>query len=347
MRIALCRWKATTRYGRAGWVPDCDLVGQPGFGVIDLRAPDNLDGSGVCIAVDTVGTAPIPGALLDLGDDEKARMGPAARTALANRLGITPTEATPGRIAAEILINRADGKAWCNPLQRETGSIRDRITVAGQVIYDSLPGDPEAVNTYYPDDFNRANATLSSPWSDPSAASPVQIVSNQAQGQFTGGSWARYDSDVGSANMFAQAGFTTVTGSSGGPCIRFSASALTCYQFDWNISGGDYVRWAAGAYNYISTPTGSLSGSSGVQATLYLQCNGSTLLVKVGANSGSTQTDTNIAAGQRGGLLLVAATSSANAMADDFAAAQIGETASVWTGNPNAALLRANSVYRM
>lgn len=333
MRFALCKWKAgPLRAGQPGWVPDCGLVGQPGFGVIDLRGPNNLDGSGFCIAVDSVGSTAIPGALVDLGTDLTGKLPAAVSTAIGNRLGLNLTETTVGRVAAEMLIVWADGNARCLPLQAEVvaGTLRRRITAAGVTLYDSLAGDPGVVNYYASDVFNRPNATLAAPWSDPSASSPIQVVSSHVEGQFLNGSWGRWDQDVGSADMYAQADYTTVTGSSGGPCIRFSSSAVTCYQFDWQVTGGDYVRWAANAYNYISTPTGSLAGTSGVAATLYLQQSGSTLTVKVNGNAGSTQTDTNITGNQRGGLLLIAATTLSNSQVDNFATARIGESALVF-----------------
>lgn len=158
--------------------------------------------------------------------------------------------------------------------------------------------------TVVSDNFNRADAgTLGGSWT--AIVGTWTIVSNQAEcNDDDGGTgyYARYDTDVGGSDMYAEAvtnSTQTSGGSNAGPVVRMRSGATTSYQFTTNLNDScAFWRVVAGAETQIATFTAAVAAGD----TLRLEAIGATLRAKVnGAIVAFTQ-DTNISDGQRGGL---------------------------------------------
>lgn len=161
------------------------------------------------------------------------------------------------------------------------------------------------------DNFNRADSSsLGASWTE--VVGDWAIVSNKVQcNDDDGGTgyYARYETDVGSSDMFAQAvtSATQTDGSSStGLAVRMRAAANTSYQLTTRHAGDTIGNWriVAGSETQLNFQTGANNVSTPIASgdTIRLEVVGSLLRSKVqGALVGLT-VDTNITDGQRAGL---------------------------------------------
>ena len=154
------------------------------------------------------------------------------------------------------------------------------------------------------DNFNRADAgTLGASWT--ALVGGWAIVSNQAEcNDDDGGTgyYARYDTDVGSSDMYAEVvtNSTQANASSNtGPAVRMRAAANTSYQFPTNLNDScSFWRINAGAETQIGTFTTPIAAGD----TIRLEAVGRTFRFKVNGVIVNLLQDTNITDGQRGGM---------------------------------------------
>jgi hypothetical protein len=178
------------------------------------------------------------------------------------------------------------------------------------------------------DSFNRADSTnLGASWTE--IVGDWAIVSNKVQCNDDAGStgyYARYDTDVGSSDMFAQA-VTSATqangSSSSGLAVRQRAGANTSYQLTTRHAGDTIGNWriVAGSETQLNFQTGANNISTTINSgdTIRLEVVGSLLRSKVqGALVGLT-VDTTTTDGQRAGLNGYNAVGTDVVELDDFA----------------------------
>lgn len=179
------------------------------------------------------------------------------------------------------------------------------------------------------DDFNRADSSnLGAAWTE--VVGDWAIVSNKVQcNDDDGGTgyYARYETDVGSSDMFAQA-VTTATqadsASSAGVALRMRAAANTSYQLTPRHAGDTMGIWriVAGAESQQTWQTGSQTLSTPIASgdTVRLEAVGPLLRAKVQGALVGLCVDATITDGQRGGLNGYNNTASDVVELDDFAA---------------------------
>lgn len=151
------------------------------------------------------------------------------------------------------------------------------------------------------DNFNRADAdplgSSSEGWSWTETNGDIDIVSNEAKGQASGvENRARADSDLGSADHYAQ--LTMLTISNGlGPCVRFASGADTCYG--WLIDGGlnRVFKVVAGGLTSLAS-----FSSPAVNSVVKLTVTGTTLEPFDDGVSLGTTTDSAISGNSRAGI---------------------------------------------
>lgn len=184
--------------------------------------------------------------------------------------------------------------------------------------------EPVEPTTTLSDDFNRADSTtLGSPWTE--VTGNTDIFSNQAQGQ-TNASKNRYDSDISSADHYAQ--ITMVngagTGRGSGPAARFASAATTFYFF---LSDGSRLfKCVTGTLTALTTAISDPANGS----VLKCEINGSSLKgYDDGVNTASV-TDTAIAGGTRGGFYIDTNTPT-KTLADDWSAADLSAAGIIYT----------------
>lgn len=168
------------------------------------------------------------------------------------------------------------------------------------------------------DNFNRADAgslgSSSEGWSWADTVTGLDIVSNQAKGDSSGFNRARAESDLASANHYAQVTMV-LSGDGAGPCVRFSSSADTCYLYYCDLASGRIFSVVAGSL----TSLGSF-GNPGNGSVLKLSANGTTLEAFDDGVSQGTVTDSAISGNTRTGI----EGSTSAAVLDDFSAGDLG-----------------------
>jgi len=162
------------------------------------------------------------------------------------------------------------------------------------------------VGTSYADDFNRADSSTVTGWTEVSGN--WEIKSNQLRREGSGNCTIRYDTAVGSADhltycTWVAEGPYEINYRSGGPTWRFSASAETCYYARYYPNGGPKLylcKIVAGEMTTITTD--SSLGSSGYGKIVKGKGNGSTQTCYFDGTLEITTTDTSISAGTKGGI---------------------------------------------
>ena len=161
------------------------------------------------------------------------------------------------------------------------------------------------------DDFNRANSTsLGASWTE--VVGNWEIVSNKVQcNDDDGGTgyYARYETDVGSSDMFCQAVTTSTqvdASSNTGLAVRMRSAANTSYQMTTRHAGDTIGVWriVAGAESQQSWQTEAQSISVTINSgdTIRVEAAGSLVRGKVAGALVGICVDTNITDGQRAGL---------------------------------------------
>lgn len=161
------------------------------------------------------------------------------------------------------------------------------------------------------DNFNRADSSsLGASWTE--VVGDWAIVSNKVQcNDDDGGTgyYLRYETDVGSSDMFAQ-GVTTSTqadsGSNTGLAVRMRAAANTSYQMTTRHAGDTIGVWriVAGAESQQNWQTEAQAISVTINSgdTIRVEAVGSLIRGKVSGALAGICVDTNITDGQRAGL---------------------------------------------
>lgn len=309
MRVALVRWRAEQDGELTTFVPDVDLDALDAWGVIDLRGSGEKHQSsadGVALLVAPRHEGPVPGALVDLGDDHQSRLGTTVGRALSNRLGLNLVEATPGRIAAELLTlhARAGDDSKPNPLVGERRFPRSksdqrrraRVWCAGVLLYDELGGfvDEEAV--YYTETF-------------PTAQNPMTSQDLQWSGNFvvaSGGAYAysaavpgfaRMETAHASADHWIEAQFSLSDDSALEVHVRCQQTHLG-ESYAMRVRGRWWDRWALWRYinqfSVVEIGNGGCALNTNTEYTIRLEANGSSITPFVDTGTGlGSQTDTN------------------------------------------------------
>lgn len=187
--------------------------------------------------------------------------------------------------------------------------------------------------------FNKADSTTLGPdltWTE--IQGDLQVVSNRVRCVSTGtGSAARADSDLASADHYAQVAIrvNTTTGHGGGPFVRKDSSAtVTFYMLwiDYNISVHRYTfyKYVSGTLTAIGATTNL--GSYALGDVFKLSVSGTTLSGYQNGSLLATRTDSSISSGTRCGVRLYAGGGTPNvadAEADDFEAGDLAAAASL------------------
>lgn len=154
------------------------------------------------------------------------------------------------------------------------------------------------------DTFDRADSSsLGASWAE--VVGDWAIVSNQVECNDDDGAtgyYARYETDVGSSDMYAEAvtNSTQTDGSSNaGVAVRMRSGANTSYQFASNLNDSHaFWRIVSGAETQIATFTATLASGDRVR----LEAVGRTLRAKINDALVAVAQDTNVTTGQRAGL---------------------------------------------
>lgn len=163
------------------------------------------------------------------------------------------------------------------------------------------------------DDFNRADGSIGAAWTQ--STGTWTIASNKARclDDFGAiGYFARFDTDVGSVDMYAQAVITGTQGqgsSNGGVVSRAATAAHTGYYMTGNFNGNIMMMFRVVAGS--ETQMGFAGNNPGLSEapvtwnsgdTLRLETVGNLQRGKVNGTLVLVSHDTNITTGQRGGL---------------------------------------------
>jgi hypothetical protein len=192
---------------------------------------------------------------------------------------------------------------------------------------DETPLDPDTTIT---DDFNRDNndplGSSSEGWSWTETSGDTDIASNEAK-TTSGGSRARAESDLSSADQYAQIKVTAYgSNRAGGTCVRYNSGADTCYLYALENSAGSTNRLfkcVTGSLTQVGSTVGETAPTP--PFTVKLNISGSSLEGFRDGVSKVTATDSAITANLRTGLY-----GDLNVTQDDFQASD-GLSA---TGNP-------------
>jgi hypothetical protein len=163
------------------------------------------------------------------------------------------------------------------------------------------------------DDFNRANSSsLGANWAELGGVGDWEIVSNKLQCNTDAGAlgyYARFETDVGSSDMFAQAVVTSVQASANsntGVLVRGRSAAVTSYQIDIRHAGDILWFWriVAGVETQLTNQLGttSLSVPSASGDTVRGEVAGNLIRAKINGALVGLCKDTNITDGQRAGV---------------------------------------------
>lgn len=305
MRLAIAQFRGGGTSLFDPFRPDCDPVGQ--WGMIDLR-PNPTNDNGICLVLGKDDTGPIPGALRDLGDpaDLDLPVPPAIKTWIENRLGVVFPTATSRRVMLrELLLDLADDD---NPLRwkklRKGIDNFVRAIIAGVELFNVPVVGGGAVNS---ESFNKANSTTLGPdltWNE--LLGDAEVYNNKWRNvSQTADVVTRAEHDVGSADMYVQAKVDYTSWANWAVLGRMSTGAANT----WYTAAG--VSTAAQGIRLFKNISGSptqigsdvnFATSEETQYLWRLECDGSTIRVKVGGSTYITETDTSISSGQRGGL---------------------------------------------
>lgn len=339
MRLALCRWRAHTPLppgASAAWEPDFDYRLYPSMGAIDLRPPGG-DDSGFCVVGVPDADAPIPGAVVDLGDDVNASLSGQRRTAFANALNLNIEETTVGRVVHEVLTMhaRGDGSRW-RPLSAERrvgGGRRERVWVGGIKLFDSLGDHLDLEMAYHAESFDKPNSAGLGPdlsWSN--ATGNWRTLNGEADHSTAVYTAARALHAVGGSNMYAQADVRILQMglTQAGVCVRMvNNNHIGCYHFvveESNLSS-IAIFDVNNSYTFLTYSTPTINTNT--TYTVYGEANGSTISMKVDGSDHGSVTNTIHPSGQHGGLFINTFDSGQAGAAryDNFRTALVGETA--------------------
>src|SRR5262245_60900861 len=177
------------------------------------------------------------------------------------------------------------------------------------------------------DNFNRADqtnlGTSSEGWSWSNVNDRWDIASNQAKPGTAADSISRADSDLASADHYAQIDVTT-TPDVGGNCsiaARFASAADTAYHFlfkNQNTSTWRIFKRVAGSFTQLSSADETVPATP---FTIKIECNGTSLAAYKDGVSKTTVTDSAISTGTRAGIY----TNEILTRLDNFQAADLRE----------------------
>lgn len=327
MRIAVCDWKQHSMSGIAGWVPSAEMPRDRGmsWAALDMRPPGSemvQPAEGYAFIVSKDVHAPFAGALLDLGDDHKAKLPFAVKQRLENLFGINIAEQTPSRILAEMFSvhARESGIGRWKPVvaeQRYRGDKRGRWRIhgGGLILFDEfgdLP-DEEVMAWGGYETFPTVNSTFDSenwPWSPTRmevVAGGLARNTNIGGNLPTGGGFARMEFNTGATNMFTEANIKCTSGGTGqdygGLSVRMNNTTMNLLYY---FQGGDLANQL---YYWDNTPAytdlgaGGLAFSVGVTYDFKVDVNGSSLTSYRDGTASSTITNTTLTTGTRGGIV--------------------------------------------
>lgn len=343
MRVALVRWRAEQDGEFISVVPDIDHDEVDAWGVIDLRGSgkayqSSADGVALMVAPNVEG--PIPGALVDLGDDHRSRLPSLTGRALANRLGLNLVEASPGRIAAELLTlhARTDDESKPNPLVGERRFPRSktdqrrraRVWCAGVLLYDELGAHVDEEAVYYAETFpTQANpltaASQDLPWDVAASNDPFAVSSGGGYAYPAGGNWSeanqRMSTSHGTADHWAEVvGQIGSSDAAFGPLIRAQTASLE--QGYSAVLFGSSLRIMR-SFAYIATT--SVAAALNTDHTVKIEGNGSTLTATWAEGSANTNTTDTTYSGTRAGIMGFNSQGPTTARIYSFSTALIGE----------------------
>lgn len=178
------------------------------------------------------------------------------------------------------------------------------------------------------DNFDRANSSnLGASWTE--VVGDWEIVSNRCQNNTDDGAtgyYLRYETDVGSSDMFSQCVTTSTQadgGSNTGLAVRMRAAANTSYQMTTRHAGDTIGVWriVAGAETQQNwqTEANAISVTINSGDTIRVEAVGSLIRGKVQGALVGICVDTNITDGQRAGLNGYNAVGTDVVEVDDFA----------------------------
>ena len=314
MRFGLCRWGSGNGIHPGTNAPDFDHRSVGAWSAINLGLPGGVPSTSELVLVgapDWIG--PLPGALLDLGDDFKATLPLVVLNALKNRFSINLVETQIGRVAYELLTlwARTDGTRW-KPLvgePRPGGGLRDKVYLGGVKVYDALGDLVEMTATYQYETFIQANSSTLGPvqtWTEQSG--DYQTVGNLVQQVNANAvnNLASAGGSFGSTNNWTQVDVIATTMNTGTPWQSMGAMTR------WSSTSSHYGHYTPGMTSstnvlYYGTATQIAAGSFQLVVNTWTKngvtCNGSTITGQINGTTNVTVTDTNQATSSTGGIL--------------------------------------------
>jgi len=156
------------------------------------------------------------------------------------------------------------------------------------------------------DDFNRADGAIGSSsegWSWTNVAGTATVSSNRwtaetADGLRFFGYPARAESDLSSADHYAEGTVYPTASGGGAACVRFNSAANTYYAAGGRASNGEIIKRVAGTITVIAGSTFAVTSGTVVRVIV----NGSTVDFWRNGVSATSVTDTSITGNLRTGL---------------------------------------------
>lgn len=282
---------------------------------LDFRAPSQrttAGGFGIASTAGTIDVSGIGNGRL-LGTSLDAPMPALVRTFLRNRLGLAAGEdaATPRALLQRLLVEhgREDGTRWrsIQPRRVDNNHVYDLVLNGELVFSETVPVVRGGAT--YTESFTGTNADLDAADIDLTWEELIgdwDVVSNHLQCQ--GGAndcFARANSNAATADQYCQAaisGSTTDGADRGGVTVQEqSASSSTATNYVAFIRGdGDLILEET--LSGSGTELGSASPGYSSGATLRLEREGSSLVVKYDGSTEISTSDGTLTANRRGGV---------------------------------------------
>ena len=177
-----------------------------------------------------------------LADDKLEALTNPQKNFLTNRLGVDLSSPTLLRDIIATILTNPPANGW-KPLT--PGFLKWEIYL-GELIWEAPRASGGAT-----DDFNRADAALTTPWVKPTWSATASVSGNGLVASGDAGYY--YSGSVSGANQYAQLTVPLGAGSRGGPAVRLlavgGASLYMCDNFS-NVTTGECAKFVGGLANY-------------------------------------------------------------------------------------------------
>lgn len=178
------------------------------------------------------------------------------------------------------------------------------------------------------DNFNRSNGTLGANWTTVSGQGSLNVQGNVCQVVSVGSdAYAFYNAATWPNDQWSQIKLTTLNSSSvaAGALVRTASAANSFYSGMANGNFGasktiDFIKYVAGTRTVKASTTATIA--TGDQ--LYIEAQGTTVIVKLNGSTIITNTDTSLASGSAGAGSFVDAGAQSDGQLDDWQGGDFG-----------------------